>query len=480
MSYLVLGSSGLIGKTFCKFLKNQNKNVFEWDIKLGQEFDLRNTNNMNKLSSYVEKVDYILFAAYDVGGSKYIENIELESFNNNLQIMLNTFPIISKKKFIFLTSQLSALPNNKYGLTKNIGEKYTEMYKGLNVKLWNVYGYEEEVEIKLHVISDFINMALNNKEIKMLTDGKEKRQFLYDEDCSEALYIIFDKYDEFKKNQIIDLTSYEWSSVMDVANHIKDYIPDITIKVGVKNSEEILREPNNIITKYWKSKISLKDGLIKIIEKHKKEVKTKEDVKDYFYINNIMETTLEGRGDSDQHLMTLFSIVLQLKAKKILELGVRDGATTLPLLLGASKTGGKVYSVDIEDTSFRCPDELKHLWEFNKEDAISYLNKHDNDTEQWDLVYIDDWHAYEHVKKELEILDKQISPKTIILLHDLMYANYEPHYHCDLDGASPQWKDGGPYRAVCELDRNFWEFSTIAVSNGLTILRKKYSKLKFR
>jgi len=93
------------------------------------------------------------------------------------------------------------------------------------------------------------------------------------------------------------------------------------------------------------------------------------------------------------------------------------------------------------------------------------------------LIYVDDWHSYDHVKKELEYIDKLVSPSSVVLLHDLMYANYEPHYHTDIACRDGQWANGGPYRAVAELDQNFWEFATIPVSNGLTILRKKYSKL---
>ena len=59
--------------------------------------------------------------------------------------------------------------------------------------------------------------------------------------------------------------------------------------------------------------------------------------------NQIFQTTLFGGpgtghtkcGDSDLHLMTLFSLVLQTKAKNILELGVRYGDTSLPLTMGA-------------------------------------------------------------------------------------------------------------------------------------------------
>ena len=58
-------------------------------------------------------------------------------------------------------------------------------------------------------------------------------------------------------------------------------------------------------------------------------------------IEDILKTTIEGTGDSDKHLMTLFSLVISLNAKNIIELGVRNGSTTLPLLLAAQYTGVK-------------------------------------------------------------------------------------------------------------------------------------------
>lgn len=194
------------------------------------------------------------------------------------------------------------------------------------------------------------------------------------------------------------------------------------------------------------------------------------------YLNNVIYDVINGNGDSDKHLMTLFSIALGTKSKKILELGVRDGKTTLPLLLAAKINNGKVTSIDINDTIFTPPEELKEYLEFKKMDALKYLEEVSKD-EPFDLIYIDDWHAYQHVKKELEYIDQMVSPRTVILLHDLMYGNHAPHYHSDLTLKDGQWEGGGPYRAVAELNSQFWEFSTIPVNNGLTLLRKKYTNL---
>jgi len=195
-------------------------------------------------------------------------------------------------------------------------------------------------------------------------------------------------------------------------------------------------------------------------------------------IEDLIKKTLTGSGDSDKHLMFLYSMVIGSHAKTIIELGVRGGDTTFPLTLAAKETDGMVYSVDKQKISFSLPEELHKYNKFYLQDAVSFLNDWDVD-KNIDLILIDDWHAYEHVKAELEILDKLVSPSTVILLHDLMYGDSCPFYHADLTQKEGQWAGGGPYRAVAELNPQFWEFSTLPWGNGMTILRKKYSN-KFK
>lgn len=191
-------------------------------------------------------------------------------------------------------------------------------------------------------------------------------------------------------------------------------------------------------------------------------------------INEYIKTTLTGKNDSDRHLMVLFSIALSTKGKNFIELGVRSGTTTLPLKLAAELNKGKLHSVDIDVNPFK--NKKDNHWEFYQSDAVEFLEKWEKENKPSpDFVYVDDWHSYKHVKKELEILDRIVTPSTIIMLHDLMYGNTCPYYHADLSLKDGQWADGGPYRAVSELNPQFWEFSTLPWSHGLTILRKKYS-----
>jgi predicted O-methyltransferase YrrM len=193
------------------------------------------------------------------------------------------------------------------------------------------------------------------------------------------------------------------------------------------------------------------------------------------FFEQILNNVLTGTGDSDKHLLTLFSISLSINAKSILELGVRSGSTTLPFLMAAGLTNGFLESADINPTSFECPKEYTNLWKFYQKNAVDLLKEKTEKKEKYDLIYVDDWHSYDHVKLELEYIDQLVRPGSVVLLHDLMYGNTCPYYHVDLTTCSPQWANGGPYRAVAELNPNFWEFSTIPVNNGLTILRKKYS-----
>jgi predicted O-methyltransferase YrrM len=69
-------------------------------------------------------------------------------------------------------------------------------------------------------------------------------------------------------------------------------------------------------------------------------------------VNFLIEKTKFGDGDSDRHLMSLYSIALGSKSKNIIELGVRNGDTTLPLALAAKDNNGHLYSVDINETSY--------------------------------------------------------------------------------------------------------------------------------
>ena len=189
---LILGSAGQIGLHLKEYLGEKNYKVFNFDIVDGKSNDLRKKNNL-KLIKLLKKTDYVFFLAFDVGGSRYLKKYQNSKnfIMNNMMIMSNTFDLLSKykKPFLFASSQMSNMLYSNYGLLKLIGERITSTINGNFVKLWNVYGIENDRN-KSHVITDFVIKAIKFKKIQMLTNGKESREFLYADDCCEALEII--------------------------------------------------------------------------------------------------------------------------------------------------------------------------------------------------------------------------------------------------------------------------------------------------
>jgi len=273
---LILGSEGQIGSHLKKFLEEKKYNVFEFDLIRSKKEDLRLNQNKNLIDK-VKKSNFIYFLAFDVGGSRYLKKYQntYEFISNNIKIIENTFEIIKKykKPFLFASSQMSNMSYSPYGLLKNIGEKYTEILGGLVVKFWNVYGIEKDLK-KSHVITDFILMSLKNKKIKMLTNGQEKRDFLYAEDCCvglEQIYINFNKIKKIKKS--VDLTTGKYTSIINIGKIIQKLLRKRNIKISIEPSQnkdlvqlDKRNKPDMFLKKYWKPKFSLEDGIEEIIK----------------------------------------------------------------------------------------------------------------------------------------------------------------------------------------------------------------------
>lgn len=261
---LVIGSEGFIGKSLCAFLEKKGEKVVRFDIKRSPREDARTA----KID--FSNIDKIYLLAWDVGGAKYLykEDAQIGQLEWNLQLLSSIMPQVgaSKKPFLFISSQLAEEYDTVYGVTKRLGEVWTKLLGGVFVRQWNVYGPTEEEGIKSHVVADFIYQALTTKEIKMLTTGEEKRQFIYIDDVCEAWHKALDE--DIKG--IHDVTSFEWVKVLDVANIIANLTSAKVIpgtKVGSTPFTPIKGKIPN-----WHPKIGLEEGLKKTVEHYKKHI----------------------------------------------------------------------------------------------------------------------------------------------------------------------------------------------------------------
>jgi nucleoside-diphosphate-sugar epimerase len=269
VKHLVLGSAGQIGSALVEFLKVNGEEVLEFDIVRSPDEDLRIPRNPLLLQK-LEECDFVHFLAFDVGGSRYLREYQhsYEFVANNTRIMANTFEALkqTRRPFLFASSQMSNMVFSPYGALKAVGEAYTRALDGLVVKFWNVYGVERDRE-KSHVITDFIRKARDTRVIDMLTDGSEERQFLYSRDCAECLLELSRRYNELDRQQEWHITSFEWTSIMDVARLVAEIYPGTQIKPGRAGDsvqKGLKNEPDPYILKIWRPKTSLRQGIAEI------------------------------------------------------------------------------------------------------------------------------------------------------------------------------------------------------------------------
>ena len=270
---LILGSSGQIGAYLTEYFKKKNYDVREFDIVNGVEQDIRKFENTNLHLSILTS-DFIFFLAFDVGGSRYLKKYQhtFDFIHNNSRIMVNAFDYIKRyeKPFVFASSQMSNMGHSPYGVLKNVGELYTKSLNGLVVKFWNIYGIEKDME-KSHVITDFIKKGFETGTIDMITDGTEEREFLYAEDCCEALETVMDRYSDFSSSDNLHITSGNSTSILEIGREIQKLFKGIGKKIEVVPSEEkddVQKDARNVadpfFRKWWEPKTSLVEGIGKV------------------------------------------------------------------------------------------------------------------------------------------------------------------------------------------------------------------------
>jgi nucleoside-diphosphate-sugar epimerase len=272
----ILGSSGQIGAYLTEYLHNKGYLVNEFDIVNTLDEDMTLIPNP-LLEERIADSDFIFFLAFDVGGSRYLKKYQhtFQFINNNCRLMTNAFTLIQKynKQFVFASSQMSNMSYSPYGVLKNVGELYTKSMNGLIVKFWNVYGIENDYE-KAHVITDFIRKGFETGVIDMMTDGEEERDFLYAEDCCEALETVMEHYSEFTSEDNLHITSFRYTKIKDIANIISgqfNLIGNYNIKVQPSTEKDSVQldkrnQADTFIMKWWIPKTTIEIGIQKIFK----------------------------------------------------------------------------------------------------------------------------------------------------------------------------------------------------------------------
>ena len=280
MKITILGSSGQIGAYLTEYLRDKGHHVIEFDKNNSYHEDMTTIPNPF-LKNAIMDSDFIFFLAFDVGGSRYLKKYQhtFKFIDNNARMLAGAFQYISeyKKPFVFASSQMSNMSYSPYGVMKRVGELYTKSLGGLIVKFWNVYGIEKDHD-KAHVITDFIRKGFETGVIDMMTDGTEQREFLYAEDCCEALEQVMLEYSEFTSDSELHITSFRSTTILEIAKIIQGIFKANGKTVAIEKAQtkdevqkDARNEANPFIRKWWKAKTSIEDGIEKIFEEMKKD-----------------------------------------------------------------------------------------------------------------------------------------------------------------------------------------------------------------
>ena len=209
--------------------------------------------------------------------------------------------------------------------------------------------------------------------------------------------------------------------------------------------------------------------------------KSQENPKQYLDLKfNILKTQV---SDINEHMQTLYNYAK--KSETIFETGVRGVVSTWALLKGLHENSSnkkKIFLNDIEECDI---EEIKNLADklaicFEYE----WINNLDiNISEKYDLVFIDTWHVYGQLIRELHKFS-QICNKFIIL-HDTtvdgvvgesIRNNWDIHEQAKKTGYTVEEIEKGLWPAVEDFlnSSNEWELENRYTNcNGLTILKRK-------
>jgi len=115
--------------------------------------------------------------------------------------------------------------------------------------------------------------------IDMLTDGEEEREFLYAEDCCEALETIMENYTDFTSEDNLHITSYHPTKIIDIANMIVgqfNLIGKYDVKHQPSTEKDIVQmdkknRPDLYLSKWWIPKTTIQKGIANVFNEMRKE-----------------------------------------------------------------------------------------------------------------------------------------------------------------------------------------------------------------
>lgn len=299
MKIIVTGGAGFIGSNVVQTLqKSHDVTIFDFKkpTNVDCEFIQGNIKDSERVINSIKDCDIVIHLAATLGVVNTEANpvLTLDTNMGGTRNVLEACRINKIKKIIFSSSSEvygeplkipmeetdKPIPITTYGISKFAAEEYIKAYSrnyGLRYtifRLFNVYGDEQATD---WVLPEFVNNAVTNQDIIIHGDGSQIRAFCYVTDVSRAFSLALDK----ANNEILNIgNNDEPISIKELANRIvrlassNSAIKFIRFEEAKRNRNEIMvRIPNIDKAKRmlgYKPRISLDDGIIKVIKKRRR------------------------------------------------------------------------------------------------------------------------------------------------------------------------------------------------------------------
>tara|TARA_B100001059_G_C17825917_1_gene581354 strand:- start:1828 stop:2766 length:939 start_codon:yes stop_codon:yes gene_type:complete len=260
--YLLLGSTGVLGKNLKKYLESVSQDIFTVSrdknnslkkIKNHFSGDLSDKNFIDdiaiKLSQKFMHIDIFYLAGTssveeslnDIG-TNFSKSIicycnTLNAFRDkNVKIIFTSSgSVYGEKKLNYFSEKNKLIPASPYAATKiaceNLSLIYTNLYK-MDIRIARIFSTYGASMHKLFIYDCVKKMNNSKSEVVLRGSGKQIRDYLYIDDISSALMTILNNGEY---SNTYNVCSGKPQSISDIANKIRNSLKLNCIKITWSN-----------------------------------------------------------------------------------------------------------------------------------------------------------------------------------------------------------------------------------------------------
>jgi UDP-glucose 4-epimerase len=170
-------------------------------------------------------------------------------------------------------------PRGIYEISQLTAEMIASVYHrvhGMNcvsLRLTNIYGPRSQMRhSQFGVVNWFVRLALEGRPIPIFGTGKILRDFLYVDDCVEALILAASATEA--RGEVINVGIDEPATFLDVATILTELVPGARIEFTEFSPERKAQEPGDFYSDIgkirricgWEPKVPLREGLARTVD----------------------------------------------------------------------------------------------------------------------------------------------------------------------------------------------------------------------